>query len=541
METTTRILLVCANPRGSNPLRTGEEDRTLRESIQLSPHRARIEIQTLNAATVDDLRRALLWSKFDVVHFSGHGTNRGLVFEDAQGALMVPSSFALAKLLAARGVKVSLLNACYSLSVGKITAIGLDYTIASSGPISDPAAIEFARGFYDALGANASVPDAYEEGVLAAELKSLRLDAILLKRGEEYSPPPAVAGRRDLELRTSTEYPRGLLGVAVDVSGSMKQSIANSAVGMESRFDSVKMALSDFARRLGEEGVSDSARLPDTLRVFVVGFGLRIGHGVMDLGSLWKATEKLDLKREIESRRARYESPSTSSTSGYGDLADLARRHGFGGLVDSVTRVATSSIRDKILGEVAQLVVREAVNIGDTTLTLQEVASIFGESSTSPGASMLEQVIFGTTPMAEAAKRVKDRFHTQSDYDQQILLVVSDGKPDADPLPIFQAVRESGVNIVTCFVTDQDVAEARLLVGEPRPLWSEGARLMWEIASPLDESSEAARYLLGHGWLLEPNAKMFVQVNHSDVLKEFVRVAGTSFTSHVGTLLPQGR
>jgi hypothetical protein len=115
-----------------------------------------------------------------------------LVFEDVNGKLMVPSSSALSELLARHGVKTVLLNACYSLSVGKIASIGLDYTVASTGSIFDPAAIEFTRGFYDALGAGRSVPDAFEEGISSAKLKNLKIDSILLRHGEEYIPPVAT-------------------------------------------------------------------------------------------------------------------------------------------------------------------------------------------------------------------------------------------------------------------------------------------------------------------------------------------------------------
>lgn len=121
----TNVLLVCANPRGTDLLRTTEEDRTLRESLRLSPNRDQFDVETLNAATIDDLRRALLRKPFGIVHFSGHGTQGGLVFEDAQGKLMVPQSAALAELLQRRGVRVALLNACYALSVGRIAAIGM--------------------------------------------------------------------------------------------------------------------------------------------------------------------------------------------------------------------------------------------------------------------------------------------------------------------------------------------------------------------------------------------------------------------------------
>jgi hypothetical protein len=182
------ILLACANPRGSEPLRTGEEDRTLRQSIRLSGQRDRIDIETLNASTIDDLRRALMNKQFDIVHFSGHGTNQGLVFENDAGQIFQPPSAALAELFARRKIKVAVLNACYSLSVGRISAIGTEFTIASEGPISDPAAIEFTRGFYDALGAGLDVPDAYDEGRGAAALKGLTFAAVLLRRGEDHVP-----------------------------------------------------------------------------------------------------------------------------------------------------------------------------------------------------------------------------------------------------------------------------------------------------------------------------------------------------------------
>ncbi|MET0419380.1 MAG: CHAT domain-containing protein, partial [Actinoplanes sp.] len=182
------ILLACANPHGSEPLRTGEEDRTLRQSIRLSAERDRIHVETLNAVTIDDLRRALMSKQFDIVHFSGHGTKQGLVFENDAGQIFQPPSAALAELFARRKIKIAVLNACYSLSVGRISAIGTEFTIASEGPLADPAAVEFTRGFYDALGAGLDVPDAYAEGKGAAALKGLTYAAVLLRQGEEHVP-----------------------------------------------------------------------------------------------------------------------------------------------------------------------------------------------------------------------------------------------------------------------------------------------------------------------------------------------------------------
>ena len=323
----TNVLLVCANPRGSDPLRTAAEDRTLRESLRLSPNRDAFEVETLNASTIDDLRRALLRKPFEVVHFSGHGTQAGLVFEDVNGNLMVPQSVALADLLQRRGVKVALLNACYSLSVGKISALGLDYTIASSGPISDPGAIEFARGFYDALGAGTGVPDAYEEGLSTVRLKGMTIDAILLRKGEEYAPATDMAGgAAPPQARSSDGVAiRSLFGIAVDTSGSMQESINNRAGPATSRFTEVKSALADVAAQVQGELKARAKGQQDSFQVFLYGFGLRVGSGVADLASLWAAAQQIDLNREIQLRKSRYEAEARRQAAQYSGLASLAR------------------------------------------------------------------------------------------------------------------------------------------------------------------------------------------------------------------------
>ncbi len=60
------------------------------------------------------------------------------------------------------------------------------------------------------------------------------------------------------------------------------------------------------------------------------------------------------------------------------------------------------------------------------------------------------------------------------------------------------------------------------------------------MASKLDLDSELSRYLLRQGWYVEPDAACFVQVNHSEVLDEFVGLA-TSPALAGRELLPKGR
>ena len=177
------ILLVCANPRGTDALRLGEEERALREALRLATHRDWFTITVLNAATIDDLRRALLRDSYGIVQFSGHATHNGLRFEDA-GDIVEPDSEALAELLQRRGVQTVVLNACDSLGVGLAATAKIEHTIAMDGPIWDASAIEFSRGFYDALGEGLDVAGAFDEGVSCCKLKRLPVKAVLLRRGE---------------------------------------------------------------------------------------------------------------------------------------------------------------------------------------------------------------------------------------------------------------------------------------------------------------------------------------------------------------------
>jgi hypothetical protein len=90
-----KVLVVFANPRGTSPLRLGEEDRTIQECVRRSKNRANLILVIRHAATVDDIRRALLDDEYEIVHFSGHGTGTGLAFEDSTGSLYVPPQKAL--------------------------------------------------------------------------------------------------------------------------------------------------------------------------------------------------------------------------------------------------------------------------------------------------------------------------------------------------------------------------------------------------------------------------------------------------------------
>jgi hypothetical protein len=75
-------------------------------------------------------------------------------------------------------------------------------------------------------------------------------------------------------------------------------------------------------------------------------------------------------------------------------------------------------------------------------------------------------------------------------------------------------------------ITNQDITNSRTLVGNLELIAKDnpGAKLMFDIASELDMNHRFTRFFLNSGWMIEENAKLFAQVNHSQALDEFIRV-----------------
>jgi hypothetical protein len=156
-------------------LRLSEEVSKIQAGLSLSDGRDRFTVVSQGAVRPDDLRRALLRHKPNLVHFSGHGTgDQGLIFEDDAGKAKRVSGDALARLFRlCPSVECVLLNACYSQAQANSIGQHINYVVGMNDALGDRAAIEFAVGFYDALGYGRSVPEAYEFGLSAITLEGI--------------------------------------------------------------------------------------------------------------------------------------------------------------------------------------------------------------------------------------------------------------------------------------------------------------------------------------------------------------------------------
>ena len=86
--------------------------------------------------------------------------------EDELGMSVLISTKALSGLfeLFSSRVECVILNACYSAPQAKAINKHINYVIGMKDEIDDKAAIEFAVGFYDALGAGRPVEEAFKFG-----------------------------------------------------------------------------------------------------------------------------------------------------------------------------------------------------------------------------------------------------------------------------------------------------------------------------------------------------------------------------------------
>lgn len=193
-----KLLILLANPKNTTPLRLSEETREIQHVLERSKYRDQFEVVLQSAVRVEDLRHSLLTEKPQIVHFSGHGGGAdGLALENAAGQMQLVSTESLGELfgLLQPTIACVVLNACYTEA--QIAAIHqhVDTVVGMNQAIGDRAAIEFARGFYDALGAGESYAQAYRVGCTTLKLESIPEALTPVLKTRMQAQPPALLER----------------------------------------------------------------------------------------------------------------------------------------------------------------------------------------------------------------------------------------------------------------------------------------------------------------------------------------------------------
>lgn len=164
---TKRILILATNPRNTVALRLKQEETDLINVLNRARQRDAFELlPPCRGVTVRETQEKLLNQEPHIVHFSGHGGGEpGIYLEDELGNAKVVSGAGLAGLFEiCEQVECVILNACYSEVQARAIARHVPYVIGMNDSIGDLAALEFAYGFYTALGAGKSYEAAYKIG-----------------------------------------------------------------------------------------------------------------------------------------------------------------------------------------------------------------------------------------------------------------------------------------------------------------------------------------------------------------------------------------
>ena len=218
------ILFLAANPKGTTPLRLDQEMRDIAEGLQRSQHREQFRLEQRWATRPRDIQRALLDCQPYIVHFSGHGAGEdGLALESDNGTIQFVDATALAGLfeLFAHHIGCVVLNACHSDVQATAIAQHIPHVIGMKQAIGERAAMEFAIGFYDALGAGQPIEFAYKLGCSAIRMFGIpeeltptlqpyqtQKDTIPptpAKTVPPVSPPPiSLAQKRRIEQKRTT-------------------------------------------------------------------------------------------------------------------------------------------------------------------------------------------------------------------------------------------------------------------------------------------------------------------------------------------------
>ncbi len=183
-----RILGVACSPKGLQTLDVENEKRRVEEALKGLQDRGLVELCWLSAPTWRALQGEMRRGPWHVFHFVGHGgfdagADEGLIYlADEDGKALSLRATELGRLLADHPpLRLAVLNSCegargserdiFSSTASILVRRGLPAVVAMQYEITDRAAVELSRSFYEALADNLPVDAAVAEARKAVSLE----------------------------------------------------------------------------------------------------------------------------------------------------------------------------------------------------------------------------------------------------------------------------------------------------------------------------------------------------------------------------------
>ena len=167
------VLFAAANPLDTDRLRLDAEIRAITERIRASEHRDGIDLESRWALRPPDLLQAFNELRPHIVHFSGHGNERSIAFENAFGDAVEVGIKALVELMRVMtdNIRLVVFNVCESEQLADDVSHHVESAIGMRGELDDDAAAVFAAAFYSAIGFGRSLSEAFAQARAALMLE----------------------------------------------------------------------------------------------------------------------------------------------------------------------------------------------------------------------------------------------------------------------------------------------------------------------------------------------------------------------------------
>jgi tetratricopeptide (TPR) repeat protein len=185
-----RILGLVASPKGLPQLNVRREKRLLEEAVKGLREKGLVELTWLEGQTWRDLQRSMRREEdWHILHFIGHG---GFDAETEEGAIALADDVGSKDLLRATSLarllddhyalRLVFLNSCegakgsesdaFSSTAATLVRRGVPAVVAMQYEVTDKAAIEFSRDFYEAVSDGLPVDAAVAEARTAVSMRS---------------------------------------------------------------------------------------------------------------------------------------------------------------------------------------------------------------------------------------------------------------------------------------------------------------------------------------------------------------------------------
>lgn len=167
------VLFLASSPEDQTQLRLDRETREIQRRVRSSEYRDSIWFEWRLARQLVDLIDDLNEVAPHVVHFSGHGDEDALAFEDDAGKTTELTNEQLGRLLGVGGdrIRLAFFNSCHSEGQARMACEYVDVAIGMNAAIDDEIAKTFAGQFYNSLGFGKSVGESFRQAALQMEFE----------------------------------------------------------------------------------------------------------------------------------------------------------------------------------------------------------------------------------------------------------------------------------------------------------------------------------------------------------------------------------